>query len=164
MSCHVTEKLFLQMHPPTLEKIVLKVCGRKELSFSTEQIPSPWEFSFSNFPKDVLCGCSMIFYYVNMIGPPGPMKTQWPLWSSPRENKRSLHLGCLPLYAHLVMPPSFVRVCRKPDQFASSYVSAPQLPDSLLEVTGWYFVFPMHQPSQVFVFLLAEGFLSTAMR
>lgn len=102
MSCHITEKLFLQMHPPTLEKIVLKVCGRKELTFSTEQIPSPWEFSFSNFPKDVLCGCSMIFSYVNMIGPPGPMKTQWPFWSSPRENKRRVYIWgaflCMPTW------------------------------------------------------------------
>lgn len=70
----------------------MKLYGRKELTFSTEQIPRPWEFSFSNFPKDALCGCSMIFYYANMIGPLGPMKTQWPLWNSPRANKGRVYI------------------------------------------------------------------------
>jgi len=62
ISSHITRSCHFNASSCPVEKIGIKVCGRKELTSTTEEIPSPWEFSFYDFPQEVLYGGSMIFY------------------------------------------------------------------------------------------------------
>ena len=129
----------------------MKVCGRKELTFSTEQIPSPWEFSFYDFPRGSLWGLNDLLLSKH-DGSSGANKdsTVFMELSRRKQGKEFTFQSwgaflCMPTWWCLTFSTEHVGNqinlqcgCLNELPTASFYVSMPQLPNSNRE-EGWHF-------------------------